>query len=572
MKAKLRVRLLSLHRWLGIHLAVLLLVVCATGTLAVVGHELDWLVDPAHRASVADMNWGAAHQTLQRELPEHEVEAISSPPAPGHAAVAFVASPTGQRQRVLLDPAEGRARGVRHLISPQVYLRQLHKSLLIPKGIYLVGLLGSSLAYALLSGLLVYPAWWRKLGRWRLRAKPTIKWSDLHRTGGVWIGAFALIIAATGMWYFIESAAHDVADLTVERPAPSRTHEGPASRDASAPPSLMTAGEAVALARATLPDLEPTLVTFPHTPDEPIGVYGRRGNPWLRDRANRVYLDPYSKQVLEVRRVEDASTLHVWSDLADELHFGTLGEYGGSWSKTLYVLLGLGLSIVIVAGPRLALERQRARGRPSTRRPSRTVRWAERAAAIVTAAAVIAAVTLTWLGQFDPMLTGRGDPELRSRPGTFETATYVVDAYPFEEEAIYVLRWSPAPPPALRSAHLVAGDDAPAIDLHGFRNAEGFAALDESPRLRLVDSRGVSDEHTLQLAPRPGGTPPAAFSTVEIGTLTYGFVWSVVAAFVALAIATARWLWRPLTRLTSDAPRRSAEGSASAETGREVCP
>ena len=38
-------RWLNWHSWLGLKLSLLMLVICITGTIAVVSYEIDWLLD-----------------------------------------------------------------------------------------------------------------------------------------------------------------------------------------------------------------------------------------------------------------------------------------------------------------------------------------------------------------------------------------------------------------------------------------------------------------------------------------------------------------------------------------------
>lgn len=540
MKGGTRRRLLALHRWLGIHLGVLLLLVCATGTLAVFGHELDWLLDPGHRAPSAEMNWAAVGSTLERELPQHEIEGVSAPVEDGHAAVAFVTGPNGQLQRALLDPADGHLIGVRHVVSPQIYLRQLHKALLIPKGVYLLGLLACSLLYALLSGLVVYPRWWRKLGQWRFGQKAPVRWSDIHRTGGVWLSAFALIISATGVWYAAEALGRDTASFDLER-HPHRTSNSARQRKAN----LIATADAVSIAKRALPGLDVRVVGYPHALDDPLVVQGRLDSSWRRDRANRVYIDPYDGTVLDVWRADDATLLRAWSDLADELHFGTLGDYGGWWSKLLYFVLGCALCVVIIAGPRLALLRNKGEKKPGTRR-ALWLRVVTLLTAFVTLACIFAAFALTWLSQSNPLLTGRTAPALRSETQELDGSKYVLETTKADgERAAYVLRWLDTPPVTLRKAVLLP---KPGVEraLFGFRQAEAFSAFSEAPVVRFIDDRSDQRDVTLALAARTTDDAPLPHTKQELRGANYTFVWSTIAGFLILAAAGLWLLWRPL--------------------------
>ncbi|MEM9982051.1 MAG: PepSY-associated TM helix domain-containing protein, partial [Bacteroidota bacterium] len=40
-----------LHSWIGVKLSILFFIVCFSGTLATLSHEMDWLFNPATRAT-----------------------------------------------------------------------------------------------------------------------------------------------------------------------------------------------------------------------------------------------------------------------------------------------------------------------------------------------------------------------------------------------------------------------------------------------------------------------------------------------------------------------------------------
>lgn len=537
MSPQARRRILGWHRWLGQWLSVLLLMVCATGTLAVLGHEIDWVLDPAHRAQSAPMNWQGAHAALRARLPDHQIDSIRSPIGAGHAAIASVVSPSGQALRVLLDPGSGAVQGVRHLMSAQVYLRQLHKSLLMPKGLYVIGLLGVLLLFWLVSGIIAYPTWRKHWRRLRLKAKPTVRWSDIHRTGGIWVGLFAIVIGVTSVWYWVETVGRDTHTLpTAHERHPHRGAETPIA------PLPDDAAAWVAAAEAALPSLHVRSVFFPGAPDDPVRVDGRIGTSLQRDRANRVYLDPADRAVLEVR-TNAASGLYVnWTDLADDLHFGTLGDVGGLWSKILYFVLGCLLCVVVIAGP--TLMRRRAEARKSDAPPR--MRWRGRVGAVliagVTVLFILGVPAFTWLGKSHPVLTGRGTPTAVSAPAQLLGAPFVVEAHRFGARATYVVRWATDPPATLRALAVEAG--AKPRTLHGLRYAEGTTTWLARPTIVATDGAGVAHRVAVTI-----DQPAAAPTTVAPMARAWWFIGVMVGGLFLLAVFSARWAWRRPRRL-----------------------
>jgi fatty acid desaturase len=95
-----------------------------------------------------------------------------------------------------------------------------------------------------------------------------------------------------------------------------------------------------------------------------IAFHGQDGSLLLRDRAARVWLNAGTGEVLGVRHPAQMTALHRWIDTADPLHFG---DFGGVWSKAIWLTFGLALSAMCLTGAYLQAKRQ-ARGRGLSRR------------------------------------------------------------------------------------------------------------------------------------------------------------------------------------------------------------
>lgn len=401
-----RTTLYDWHRRLGAALGLLLFVIMSSGTLAVLGNEWDLLLGPgepsvnAPGTSVdAPVDWARVEAAIKEAVPLGRLELVSH--APGRPIRAGVFSVHDQALWVDVQPS-GELIRVRPMLTIQVFLRQFHKALLIPSGLYVVTLCGFFLLFSAVSGLLVYKSWWRNLFRLRVLSKTRVLWADIHRTFGVWTFVFGILIGLTGVWYFAEAFSRSAFDETVEPPPP---HIEPTHR------RTRSLAELVDTARQELPDLQIRGISFGHDPESPARVDGQRRAWLVRDRANRVYIHPVTGEVLSVWREETQSLLHRWSDMADPLHFG---DFGGIASKLIWFVLGLGLTLVVLAGPVLGYLRA-----PEMRRPSRRVPGGRgrRGGALVhvgnvlTAFLVSASSVLAALSTSLPMLGGRAVPD-----------------------------------------------------------------------------------------------------------------------------------------------------------------
>ncbi|MEN0061219.1 MAG: PepSY-associated TM helix domain-containing protein [Myxococcota bacterium] len=390
-----RRRLLQLHRWLGVTLGLYLFVICLSGTLAVFGHELDVLLGPAYPSASGPVNWDAVEASLADEYRYGAVHTLRLEPDTGQLWAA-VETAHGQRIRAWLHPTTGVVLDERNYVDIKYFLRQFHKTLLMPKGLYLVTPAALVLLYSTLSGVLIYPSFWRHLFRLRLRRDALVAYADTHRTIGLWAVIFGVLIAVTGSWYLLEVSARDLG-TSVE---PVR----PQVPIAAAPRAPLR--DLVAAAKGSLPNLRIERIVLGERSTDPIWVEGRREAWFVRSRANRVYLHPRDASVIEVWREEEQSVLHRWSDMADPLHFG---NFAGLWSKGLWFLFGGVLCVAVAAGPWLA--RARARRRRATR-TSTAPHWQGWAIGIsaVTFVILMASAVLSVTAARLPILSGRPVP------------------------------------------------------------------------------------------------------------------------------------------------------------------
>jgi uncharacterized iron-regulated membrane protein len=342
----------AVHAWLAIKFSLLLAVILVSGTVATVSHELDWLLNPAIRIAPANAvapddvtpaQWAAAHAAVQRAYPGGEIGSIAAPLATGFAMEAIVRTDGDRSRRVYLDPTTAEVRGVTTYFNVQRFLRSLHYSLFIEQwGIYIVTSLAFLLIGSMVSGLIVYRRFWKGFARLpRAAATSRQRWGDLHKLVALWSIPFALIITVTSVWYFVEAAAYD---LGVD---PPEVHDWPLAQPAAAALPVAALVERV---RAAYPDYRIATLHPPADADQAFGFTGQNGSLLVRARANKVWLDPSTGAVVADRLAAEQPAFERLVHTADELHFGTLGVWGGLWSKLLWFAMGAALCFVQLSG------------------------------------------------------------------------------------------------------------------------------------------------------------------------------------------------------------------------------
>jgi uncharacterized iron-regulated membrane protein len=347
--------LFKIHGWIGAQLFLLLFFIVATGTLATISNEIDWLLNPQMRAAAhqGPLPWQAIHDQVQAAYPEHDITGISAPLQPGFAAEILTVAPDGAFVRVYADPATGAVQGTHGWITVQRFLRNLHMNMnLNTVGIYLVTVFGFVLLASLVTGLTAYKRFWRGFLRRPRTGESRRLMGDLHRLTGVWSIWFVALIGATGVWYLVE----DAVDYRWERKAPE-VPPGPGTR-------MIRIDEAVRRVEQAWPDFRIRYINLPSSLSSSITFGGQGSALLVRHRGNLVYVHPVTGDVLRIKDAAHVPAIERWIDTSDPLHFG---DFGGLATKLLWFLFGCGLSFLSFSGFWLML--RRLRGAPARPQP-----------------------------------------------------------------------------------------------------------------------------------------------------------------------------------------------------------
>lgn len=332
----------DVHSWAGLKLSVLMAFVCLTGTLAVFSHEIDWALHPEMRVQPAPQraSWGEMVGAVQGAYPGWKFNALAAPRGPRSAAMASMATPDGRLRFAWVDPYRGVVTGDTHWFNAQRFFRNTHRHLMMPVkiGVPIVSALALALVATLATSLVIYKRWWRGFFVLPRPDRQRRFWGDLHRLLGVWSLWFVALIAATGLWYLVESLGGGAGGHADVLPEPPSASSGPA---AIAPAAV---DRAVDRARVQWPGLE-------------IGRLDLGGNglviegeaeAWLvRDRANALGFDANGTTLVGRRDGRELGVHHRISEMADPLHFGT---FGGLPTQILWFVFGLALTGLSLSG------------------------------------------------------------------------------------------------------------------------------------------------------------------------------------------------------------------------------
>lgn len=346
------------HSWIGLKLSLFMSFILITGTVAVFGHEIDWLLHSEMRApaSVTEeaVAWGATYDSLREVYPEGRLISLDRYHNPAFALSATLQTEWRENTYLWFSPVDGGYRGARGFYGVQRFLRNVHRHLMLPIaiGVPIVTFLAFPLLISLVAGFVVYKKFWRGFFRWpRFERKPRIWLGDIHRLSGLWLSWFVALIALTSVFYFVEELGL--------RGSPFPQPEQALVQRSSAVPDSFTGADldrAVALARQELPELQIRRILFPGNSNRPLAIQGENTALLVRPRANAVYVDPASVTVVGAYTGEELDFYTRISEAADPLHFG---DFGGFFTQLLWFLFGAVMSGLSITGVLIYLKRIR---------------------------------------------------------------------------------------------------------------------------------------------------------------------------------------------------------------------
>ncbi len=369
-----------IHKWSSIISTLFLLMLCFTGLPLIFHDEIDSFSGDHDMMNMEGPPSATTGQPLDRIVaqalhesgggvplfigfsPDNPIITVTTgpaPDAPGSAMRLFSYNrSTGE------SVGEIREEGVMH------FLLQLHTDMFLGlPGMLFLGVMGVLFVLAIISGLVLYAPFMRRLPFGTLRSSRSRRVSrlDQHNLLGVVTLGWALVVGLTGVINAFADPLTDnwregeIARLVAE-------HAGDAKLD---PARYGSIDKAMAAVQAARPGLSPQFIGFP-------------GGAWSSGRHYAIFLQgatPLTSHVLTPALVDAETgvltdirsmpTLNQALMLSKPLHFG---DYGGLALKLLWAAMTLGTIWVLITGLQLWL----GRNAPGTeRRVDEIVRGAD---------------------------------------------------------------------------------------------------------------------------------------------------------------------------------------------------
>ncbi len=355
------------HKWTSLVCTGFLLMLCLTGLPLIFHDEIDDLLGEVPRLQGAPSSSDAPQllsldSMLQRALARRPGEVplymafdnetplltVTTGPAPDAAEP--------QMTLLLFDRSTGA------LVAPpgaddlMDIVLQIHTDMFLGlPGMLFLGAMGVLFVLAIVSGVVLYAPFMRKLdfGTLRTRRSRRLRWLDWHNLLGITAMAWMTVVGVTGI---INALATPLVDNWRNGALADMTSR--ASDSAPLPPAQYSSlDKAMASARAAMPGSNPQFIAFPggaFSTGHHYAVFFQGSTPVTERLLTPALIDAGTSTLTDVRPTPLGMKL---LQISQPLHFG---DYGGLPLKLLWAMLTLFTIVVLGSGLYLWLGRRHA--------------------------------------------------------------------------------------------------------------------------------------------------------------------------------------------------------------------
>ncbi|MEH2117502.1 PepSY-associated TM helix domain-containing protein [Nostoc sp.] len=346
----------TLHRYIGLAVGLITIIVGLTGTLLVFHSEISTFdqqrrigtITPQGEPLPVEVVLNTVKKTYA-DQPEAPVQRIYLPSKPNEPMNVILKTKQKEWTENYVNPYTGKILG--NNLKPTFIQKffdivyPLHYALLGGDlGYKFVGIIGLLMSFMSITGIILWPGWRKLISGFKIKWNAHIKRVnfDVHKVAGVITAVFLIFTFFTGFcWSFSEVVNPMIYALTF-------------SKQQADPVSVVVAGksplglkEQLKTAQATLPDGTLRRIYFPTKPEEALNVAFKLPQETEDYGQSSVYLDQYSGKVLRVDNFLKQSLGDRILNSFSPLHYGT---FGGWPTRIFYLFVGLAPLILSVTG------------------------------------------------------------------------------------------------------------------------------------------------------------------------------------------------------------------------------
>ncbi|MEH2290954.1 PepSY-associated TM helix domain-containing protein [Nostoc sp.] len=354
---RLRNFVFYLHRYLGLVLGLIIVVIGVTGTLWMFDAEVYRLILGKRLTQVTPQGQPLPLNVLVEKVqaayssqPDLKVSTISPDyfqTGTSPASVGII-DKNGISLDVLLNPYTGEILGTHQTTGDWLDIAgQLHiGSVAGHTGEIVYGIIGLLMFILCITGIFLWPGW-RKLVtgfKIKLNTHPKRTNFDIHKVVGIFAAVFLAILGFTGFCMNWGSMVYPVIYAITFSPSPPEPTLVSVPIPGKKPISLQ---QAIQISNTPLPGATTPIIWPPTTPE---GTYTFRKHfpeDLNSSGSSEVYVDQYSGKVLWVRSIRQISRGDKVIAWIGNLHFG---HYGGRTTEIIYGVVGITPIILLITG------------------------------------------------------------------------------------------------------------------------------------------------------------------------------------------------------------------------------
>jgi uncharacterized iron-regulated membrane protein len=371
------------HKWTSLVCTLFLLMLCLTGLPLIFHEEIDAAMarDGAAMTGPASSGEGRGLLSLDamlaqamRQRPAGEVPlfmafdnerpamTVTTGPRPDAVEAEMTLQSLDRRNGQAVDLGANRV---------TAFLLQLHTDMFLGLGGELfLGAMGLLFAIAIVSGVVLYAPFMRKLdfGTLRTARSSRIKWLDYHNLLGVLALLWMSVVCLTGIVNSLAipiTAAWQASEL-------SEMTRAYAGRGVVPPSRYGSLDQAMRMARQAVPGMKPQFIAFPgggFSTGQHFGVFFQGKTPLTQNLLTVALIDAETGKLTATRPMPWYFRL---LSLSRPLHFG---DYGGLPMKLLWAALDLFTIVILGSGLYLWLGRNHvSRAKSGEKKPPKPAR------------------------------------------------------------------------------------------------------------------------------------------------------------------------------------------------------
>ncbi|PWK07426.1 PepSY-associated TM helix domain-containing protein [Tumebacillus permanentifrigoris] len=337
--------MLKLHLGLSLVVGVFFVAICLSGSVLVLREDLkQWAHPELYETTAGRVPLELIKTNALQELPGSRITLLETPEAADgrfHVRMTQEADGKTQNRDLYLDPGTGHVLGKTEGGNGAFldFMIKLHEYLLLgdvfgrQTARYVESAMGVGLALVLITGAIV---WWPGLRKFALGFKIIRKKGQLmlqrglHKSLGIISVPFLLVLALTGASFTLDKDVFGWFGASAREEAPK------AALKATPSGKELTLDQLVANVQQAHPNTQLMRISLPKAKDQSVRLFLEEGYSPTRTGNTNVYVDPYAGNLLW--KSNPASGLNTYTTWRAGLHFGT---WGGTFSKLLYVLIGV---------------------------------------------------------------------------------------------------------------------------------------------------------------------------------------------------------------------------------------